>query len=218
VRRGLGRRAAGPPASSPHRRPSACLPSPRRSDEFLILLALGWSARDRAVVGAGLVCCSWRPASQRSGRRGRSSPLPSRLPLYRAEGLQGWTGKRGAGSQLKKRGPAQVRGGTPEDAGGEQGVGFAGNYCKDDTSGIFGPEASLALRQGSGLRQPLHHRSCHLEKLREEAWRGRTARSRRLRTLPVSSRPGHSPRSPYGALGADEACDQGISATIRQSP
>ena len=34
----------------------------------------------------------------------------------------------------------------------------------------FRPEGNLALRHGLG--QPLHHRSCHLEKLREEAWRG----------------------------------------------
>src|SRR5215831_15235934 len=33
------------------------------------------------------------------------------------------------------------------------------------------PEANWQW-QGSGLGQPLHHRSCHLEKLREEAWRG----------------------------------------------
>ena len=35
-------------------------------------------------------------------------------------------------SNSRKRGPAQVQGGTPEDAGGQQGVGFAGSYCKDD--------------------------------------------------------------------------------------
>jgi hypothetical protein len=30
-------------------------------------------------------------------------------------------------SNSRKRGPAQVQGGTPEDAGGQQGVGFAGS-------------------------------------------------------------------------------------------
>jgi hypothetical protein len=41
---------------------------------------------------------------------------------------------------------------------------------------------------------------CHRERRSGATARESTARSRRLRTLPVSSRPGHSPRSPHGAM------------------
>jgi hypothetical protein len=119
VRRGLGRRAAGPPASSPYRRPSACLPPPRRSDEFLILLALGWSARGRTVVGAGLGLLLLAPgiATLWTACEKLAAPIaPAAVPSRGPSRVDWEEGSRSPATQESEDGPKfATRPGTPHN-------------------------------------------------------------------------------------------------------
>ena len=59
-------------------------------------------------------------------------------------------------------------GGMP---GGQQGVGFAGNYCKDAPQAFLGPKETLRYGRDLDLDRLCTTDRANLEKLREEAWR-----------------------------------------------
>src|SRR5215470_1148539 len=72
-------------------------------------------------------------------------------------------------------------GGMP---GAKQGVGFAGNYCKDAPQAFLGPKETLRYGRDLDLDRLCTTDRANLEKLREEAWRGRLGGRTELRPQP----------------------------------